>query len=235
MSKCTFTIYGALSCRRASDEKHATTSDDGEEYIKPFSDVSQSDKDHICRKLYQEWKSEYNKHEVQDGSGLCLKLSDNKTNEFFVAFDGDTWVGVVGLDPSGNYGLPIVVPCVNHMYIRKKYRSKGHGRRLLNYMDDIAVQRGYHMIALWCEPQMRSFYRKFGWSQLSGSLVSETVKEQKEHTPDNEGFSSRITRFNTIPKTLKTSSSFSPYNSAMTLLPATSFRSIYIMAKTYHG
>lgn len=226
MSLCTFTIYGALSCKRQGKENHMEHDID-DVHISTFDKVSSSVQVQVCKKLFKEWRVEYTKHNVNDGHELCLRFGEDKGNELFVVFNGVTWVGVVGLDPSGHYGLPISVPCVNHMYVRKKYRSQGYGKKLMEHIDTIAHTRGYRMLALWCDPPMRSFYRRFGWTQLSGSLVSNTSTHTDTsktwRTPDD------------LEKASSVQYKFSAYKSATMLLPSSSFRTIFIMAKTYFG
>ena len=221
-----FTAFGALACRAKSKRPIAKV---GDIRIVPFKDVPEQVKESICTSLLAHWGSEYKRQNVDTSEELCTRISGT-SNELFVAIKSSntdanqdvTWVGVVGIDPSGNYGLPISVPCVNHLYVLEQYRSMGYGKRLLVHVDNMAKSRGYKTIALWCEPHLRSYYRKKGWTQMSGNVVD--TKMALELLPKASSKEKEYTQY----------AAASSAEDSMMIFPSTKFKSIYIMAKSYH-
>ncbi len=225
---CMFTAFGSLACTAPKNKRPRAPV--GDIRIVPFKDVPEHVKESICTSLLAQWGPEYQRHGVDTPDKLCTRIAGT-SNELFVGIidtNGEedvTWVGVIGIDPSGNYGLPIRVPCVNHLYVLKQYRHMGYGKILLAHVDNMSIKRGYKTIALWCEPHLRSYYRRKGWTQMSGNLVPANLDTPSKLLPtvsDGEYASS------------SSASSSSAPGESMMIFPSTKFKSIYIMAKSYH-
>ena len=61
---------------------------------------------------------------------------------------------------------PDIYPWLANVYIDKRYRNKGYGRKMLETVKEASKDiKDYKEIFLWTE--FKGFYEKFGWTFIS--------------------------------------------------------------------
>ena len=51
---------------------------------------------------------------------------------------------------------------ISNLYVFKHYRHTGIGTKLMNRVIDTCKRLSIHRVYLWCKPELRPFYKKFG-------------------------------------------------------------------------
>lgn len=97
---------------------------------------------------------------------------------FFVARDGDQYVGGVGLGPL--HGLPVSEGFgeIRDLVLEKKYRGRGIGARLLAIAIDKAVSLGYKKLYLETTPNMvtaQKLFRSCGFRPVTSRPKNDTL------------------------------------------------------------
>jgi GNAT superfamily N-acetyltransferase len=101
----------------------------------------------------------------------------------FVAFDGDTPVGVVQLHEFDIHEMRNRSPWVCGMVVETSYRGAGIGRRLLHGLESFAADQGVERLWVFTEPA-KGFYERCGWSTFvhlthDGELGTVLTKDLK--------------------------------------------------------
>ena len=97
---------------------------------------------------------------------------------FFVARDGDQYIGGVGLGPL--HGLPVSEGFgeIRDLVLEKNYRGRGIGARLLAVAIDKAVSLGYKKLYLETTPNMvtaQKLFRSCGFRPVTSRPSNETL------------------------------------------------------------
>ena len=56
---------------------------------------------------------------------------------------------------------------LSDLYVTKSYRHKGEGTKLMNRVIDTCKKLSITRVYLWCKPEVRSFYKKFGAEEVN--------------------------------------------------------------------
>ena len=115
------------------------------------------------------------------------RLSDyyaGKQGEFFVAMEGETLVGMFGLE-----GLGIASAELRRMYVEKAHRGSGLARAMLAQAEQSCRDAGTRLLALSTSELQQAalaFYRKSGYA---------LVREETAATQSNKTVGGNIRRF----------------------------------------
>lgn len=105
--------------------------------------------------------------------GLDIKdddLSSDKVVEMFGAYLDDKMIATIFLDIVDRNTVKI-----RNVAILEEYRGKGLGKYLMDYVEDIARQRGYTKSILMGRVSAEKFYNKLGYKTLSEPYDYKTV------------------------------------------------------------
>lgn len=105
--------------------------------------------------------------------GLDIKdddLSSDKVVEMFGAYLNDKMIATIFLDIVDKDTVK-----VRNVAILEEYRGKGLGKQLMDYVEDIARQRGYTKVILMGRVSAEKFYNKLGYKTLSKPYDHKTV------------------------------------------------------------
>ncbi len=105
--------------------------------------------------------------------GLDIKdddLSSDKVVEMFGAYLDDKMIATIFLDIVDRNTVKI-----RNVAILEEYRGKGLGKYLMDYVEDMARQRGYTKSILMGRVSAEKFYNKLGYKTLSEPYDYKTV------------------------------------------------------------
>lgn len=105
--------------------------------------------------------------------GLDIKdddLSSDKVVEMFGAYLYDKMIATIFLDIVDRNTVKI-----RNVAILEEYRGKGLGKYLMDYVEDMARQRGYTKSILMGRVSAEKFYNKLGYKTLSEPYDYKTV------------------------------------------------------------
>ena len=74
-------------------------------------------------------------------------------NPVIVAVSGDSLIGVVALEDSGE-------PEIGHLWVAPEHQDKGVGRRLIQRAVAIAAERGWSALRIVSDPHALPFYKR---------------------------------------------------------------------------
>lgn len=96
-----------------------------------------------------------------------------KLDNFLVAVEHETIIGVVGLEVYGNYGL------LRSLAVPSEYRNRGIAGRLIDELKMLAGQQGIRDLFLLTETAPEYFIRQ-GFKKITRDEVPEEVKQSSE-------------------------------------------------------
>ena len=96
-----------------------------------------------------------------------------KLDNFLVAVENATVVGVVGLEVYGDYGL------LRSLAVPSEYRKRGIAGQLIDQLEILAVQKGITDMFLLTETAPEYFIRK-GFQKIMRNEVPDEVKQSSE-------------------------------------------------------
>ncbi|MBC8591057.1 GNAT family N-acetyltransferase [Wansuia hejianensis] len=97
-------------------------------------------------------------------------LSSDKEVEMFGAYIGNKMIATIFLD---EYSKDIVK--IKSVAILEEYRGKGLGKYLMDYVENIARQRGYTKSILMGRVSAEKFYHKLGYKTISDPYDYKTI------------------------------------------------------------
>lgn len=90
---------------------------------------------------------------------------------YFIALQGNEVVGGAGIYPTE--GLPEHTCELVKMYLSKKVRGMGLGRKMIDHCLEVAKQKGFEQVYLETMPELNkavAVYEQFGFSYLKGPM-----------------------------------------------------------------
>lgn len=93
----------------------------------------------------------------------CLKR-ENPVPQWYVAMDGETIVGGLGVIENDFHDRKDLIPNVCALYVEETYRGKGIARKLLRCVCDDMESQGIDTLYLITDHT--SFYERYGWEFL---------------------------------------------------------------------
>lgn len=97
-------------------------------------------------------------------------LSQDENMLMFGAYDGDTLIGTIFL-AHGEKNIGII----KSVTVDKKYQGTGLGRYLMNYIEDVAREKGYKEAKLMGRVSVQVFYEKLGYKVISEPYDYKTI------------------------------------------------------------
>ncbi len=99
-------------------------------------------------------------------------LPEEKQSLHLIALDGKRIVGCVCFHPEGNTGR------IFEMAVSEEYQGQGFGRQLLHALEKMLVQRGIHVVYLYCRQETEGFYSLMGY-QPEEDLIEKMGLKQR--------------------------------------------------------
>jgi len=90
-----------------------------------------------------------------------LKLSSDYIDSYsvFVARNGNTLVGIIALEDSGE-------PEISHLWVAPESQGLGVGRQLVKQALEVAKSRGWLSLRIVSDPNVQRFYESLGAAQV---------------------------------------------------------------------
>ncbi len=108
-------------------------------------------------------------------NGLPTNGVKESVENFIVATDEKSWIGIAGLEVYGRSGL------LRSVAIAKDSRGLGHGRTLVNAVVDNARARGIETLYLLTD-SAEPYFRHLGFEVVKREDIDEAVKASVEFT-----------------------------------------------------
>lgn len=99
----------------------------------------------------------------KESIGACLKR-ENPVPQWYVAMDGETIVGGLGVIENDFHDRKDLTPNVCALYVEETYRGKGIAGKLLRCVCDDMESQGIDTLYLITDHT--SFYERYGWEFL---------------------------------------------------------------------
>ena len=132
----------------------------------------------ICELVYQEWKTYYNKININNSDDLIIffknvYLNKNKYNNIFLLFDKinltNQLVGFITIsedDIEGYKKLEKNSLFINEIYILKRYRKLGYGEKLIKYGIDYIKNLNLKTYLSIEKLKLIDYYKKLGFIEI---------------------------------------------------------------------
>ncbi len=132
----------------------------------------------ICELVYQEWKTYYNKININNSDDLIIffknvYLNKNKYNNIFLLFDKinltNQLVGFITIsedDIEGYKKLEKNSLFINEIYILKRYRKLGYGEKLIKYGIDYIKNLNLKTYLSVEKLKLIDYYKKLGFIEI---------------------------------------------------------------------
>jgi len=134
--------------------------------------------EHAAKRIWYAWS-------MNRGLGLkqvIAKLEGivGSEKEFtLIAHKGDIFVGTISLIKSDFPERPNLTPWIAAVWVDEQFRKYRVGSTLIGAAERLAISVGYDVLYPCCAPELRSFYRSLGWTEIeanvrkSGSFIFE--------------------------------------------------------------
>lgn len=96
----------------------------------------------------------------------CLTGAD--LPQTFIALDGDTLAGTVGLWRCDLISRQDLTPWLAALYVDDAYRSCGLGQKLQEFVLEQSLSSGFREVYLYAE--FTGYYERFGWEYIGDAL-----------------------------------------------------------------
>ena len=139
----------------------------------------------ICELVYQEWKTYYNKININSSDELIVMFENdyinksnknnklNKFNNIFLLFDKinsiNQLVGFVTISEDDLQGYKKIEKnslFINEIYILKNYRKLGYGKKLIKYGIEYIKNLNFKTYISVQKKELLGYYRKLGFIEV---------------------------------------------------------------------
>lgn len=132
--------------------------------IKTFNEISSSDLDKIIKQHFNHW-SRYSQYMNIDDTTDKFKniyANDNNIPYGIAMYDKDYLVGFCVFKENCLEKYPQFTPWISDVMIFPEYRSKGYGKKLIDFAKDELRKKGFNYCYLWTD-KAPLFYEKIGF------------------------------------------------------------------------
>ena len=150
---------------------HTLELHDGETVVLPHQKCDPE----VQKALFAALLAEFGKDMGCDDAECVARYVDREWPDgdaMYVLTVSGAFVGCVAVDRKN------FVPFLSHLYVVPKHRGRGNGLLLLEFAERACKDMGFTEARLWCDPGMRAYYEKYGWTPekvKGGKLVMKKV------------------------------------------------------------
>jgi amino-acid N-acetyltransferase len=112
---------------------------------------------------------------ILEANGLPSDDIQTKQGCFVIAFDGQTWIGVGGIESYGSHGL------LRSVVVQKGHRDQGYGTDLCTALEEYARRQGVDTLHLLTTTAVE-FFRKNGYAIFPRDEAPPRLQQTTEFT-----------------------------------------------------